>query len=561
MPLKVTLGRCSLLGKRELNEDFSGFALPRDPELSKKGILLAIADGISGGGGGQASTAVGRGLLNDYYATPETWEAPVAIDHIVNAANRWIVAHRKKRPELDGMATTLTAAVLRGKSYCIAHIGDTRAYLLRNARLERLTTDHVWDRPGLQHVLTRAIGLDTHVAVDYSEGELETGDVLLLATDGVWAPLRDARMRDLLLAHDPQAAADALCAEAIAAGSTDNATVLVARIDELPDGGADDIYRALRDLPLPPKLAPGAEIEGFQVVAPIAASRETLVYRVRNAAGQNYVLKTLQSFCDDDREARAAFAREEWLAQTIDARPFPRYVPLPADSRNFLYYVTTWHEGTTLEQQLNAHHHFNVQDVVLIGMCVARGLGILHRRGVLHRDIKPANLHMGDDGELRILDLGIAKAGSDAATSAEGAAGTPTYIAPELYSGASASPQSDLFAAGITLYHLLTRKYPYGEIEPFQRPRFRDPVPPTRYRSDIPTWFENAILKAVARDRKSRFETAEEMLLAFERGASAPITAPPRLPMAARDPAAFWRGVATIALVVNLLLLYVLLLR
>lgn len=118
-----------------------------------------------------------------------------------------------------------------------------------------------------------------------------------------------------------------------------------------------------------------------------------------------------------------------------------------------------------------------------------------------------------------------------------------------------------MYAAGVSLYHLLTRKYPYGEIEPFQQPRFGDPTPPTRYRPDIPQWLENALLRAVARDKKQRFETAEEMLLALERGETRPVSPPQRTPLWHRHPATRWQALAVVLLIVNLLLFYLLLVR
>jgi serine/threonine protein kinase len=116
--------------------------------------------------------------------------------------------------------------------------------------------------------------------------------------------------------------------------------------------------------------------------------------------------------------------------------------------------------------------------------------------------------------------------------------GTPSYMAPELFAGEQAGTAHDLYAAGVTLYHLLTRKYPYGEIEPFQHPKFGEPVAPTRYRPDIPGWLENVLLKAVAKDPAQRFETAEEFLLALERGATRPLNRPPVTPLATAQPAA-----------------------
>jgi serine/threonine protein kinase len=130
-------------------------------------------------------------------------------------------------------------------------------------------------------------------------------------------------------------------------------------------------------------------------------------------------------------------------------------------------------------------------------------------------------------------------------------------MAPEMFSGAEASASSDLYAAGATLYHLLTRKYPYGEIEPFQHPRFTTPAPPSRYRPDIPLWLENVILRACAREPRDRYETAEEFLLALERGEANRLGRQRPAPLAERDPAQFWQAVAIVSLIVNLLLLYV----
>lgn len=188
------------------------------------------------------------------------------------------------------------------------------------------------------------------------------------------------------------------------------------------------------------------------------------------------------------------------------------------------------------------------------------GLAALHRLSIVHRDIKPDNLHLGADGKLRLLDLGVAA--SDGHDFREiNNPGTPSYMAPELFAGSPADECTDLYAVGVTLYTLLTRKYPYGEVEPFQKPRFGDPVPPTRYRPDIPAWLEAIILKAVARDRKDRFETAEEFLVALERGAHRPLTVPRKMPLMQRDPQLGLKLLAAGSLVLNVFLVYLLLVR
>ncbi|WVM93350.1 protein phosphatase 2C domain-containing protein [Halopseudomonas pachastrellae] len=136
-----------------------------------------------------------QALALDYYATPETWVVPQALDKLLTAHNRWLRANGGGQPLL----TTLTALVLRGRRYFLAHVGDCRAYLLRDGQLRKLTQDHVWEHPGMDHVLKRAMGLDEHLLIDYSDGALHLHDQLLIVSDGVWATLNDADLLACLL--------------------------------------------------------------------------------------------------------------------------------------------------------------------------------------------------------------------------------------------------------------------------------------------------------------------------------------------------------------------------
>jgi serine/threonine protein phosphatase PrpC len=567
MPLTISAGHATSPGPRERNEDFVGMVTPDEPERSVKGVIAAIADGVSGNEGGrEASEYSVRGLLTDYYATPDTWPVTQALERVIKAINSWVQNQGSIRKELAGMATTLTAVVLRGTYYYFAHAGDTRLYLLRNGTLSRLTTDHVWDRPEMQHVLTRAIGLDSRLAIDHGMGELHERDVFLLASDGVWAAITEydltACLSGLAVGNTNAAdTADALVKMALTAGSSDNASALVLRVDTLPEENLRDMLSGSQKLPLPPKLKAGQSLDGYLVEEVIHSSAVTLLYRVVDPKTQRkLVLKTLHPDRSADQQERSAFAREEWLAKRVVARFFPQVI-VP-DQKNYLYFLTTWHDGHTLQQHMDAGDHFTVPDAIAHGVKLVRAIGALHRRSIIHRDIKPGNVHLGDDGELRILDLGVAQSGLEAEDENDAPrAGTPSFLAPEQFNNARPSRQTDLYAVGVTLYLMLTRHYPYGEIEPFQRPRFGEPIPPTRYRPDLPMWLENVLLKAVAREPTDRFETAEELLLALERGATRPLAAPAAMPLAKRDPAALWRAIAAISIVINLLLLYLIVAR
>lgn len=567
MPLTIAASHATSAGKRERNEDFLGMVTPNEPELSTKGMLAAIADGVSGNEGGrEASEYAVRGLLADYYATPDTWPVTQALERVIKATNGWVQQQGSIRPELAGMATTLTAIVLRGRFYYFAHVGDTRLYLLRGGVLSRLTTDHVWDRPEMQHVLTRAIGLDSRLAIDHGMGELQERDVFLLATDGVWASMTEYDLTSVLseaaqghgsIERSTQALLDA----ALAAGSQDNVSALLLRVDALPQENLRDAVSISRDLPLPPKLKAGQSIDGYLVEELIHASQATLLYRVIDPATQRkLVLKTLHPDHADDEQERSAFAHEEWLAKRVVARFFPQVIT--PQRKTALYYLSTWHAGSNLQQRLEAGQHFTVPEAVHHGEQLVRAIGALHRRSIIHRDIKPANVHLGDDGELRVLDLGVAQSGLEAEQDNPAPqAGTPSFLAPEQFDNAPPSRQTDVYAVGVTLYYMLTRHYPYGEIEPFQHPRFGEPIAPSRYRPDIPLWLENVLLKAVAKDASSRFETAEEFLLALERGAAHPLATAAAIPLATRDPVSVWRTIAITAIILNILMLYLLVIR
>jgi protein phosphatase len=557
--MQLTFGYATDQGPRPRNEDFGGFVTPEPGTAAVKGWLAALADGVSGGvHGREAAESTVRNLLADYYATPETWEVAHALDTILQSLNRWLVGQVASRREAGGMACTLSALVLRGRRWHLAHVGDTRIYRLRGEHLEQLSQDHTWETPGMEHVLKRAIGLDTHLRVDYAEGELARGDRFLIACDGVWEPLGTLELHRLLRLHDdPQAAARGLVAESLRRGGGDNASALVIRVDELGTEAGSEFLDA-RHLALPGRLTPGALLDGFVIDEVLHESRETLLYRAHATdSGQTCVLKTLQPRLEGDAELAQRLLVEEWLGKRVQSHYFPQVLPAPG--RNFLYLAMSWHPGQSLQAMLDSGRHFSPQEAVSLGIRLLKGLGALHRLDVAHRDVKPANLHLGRDGKLRILDLGVASCPACPNNLSDQAPGTPSYMAPELFAGAAAGRSADLYAAGVTLYHLLTRRYPYGEIEAFQHPRFGEPVPPTRLRPDIPGWLENALLKACAREAGSRFETAEEFLLALERGESSRLARPRALPLAARDPLRLWQAVALVAIVFNLLFLYLLL--
>ncbi|HNF76239.1 MAG TPA: protein kinase [Thauera aminoaromatica] len=648
-PLEILLGHASRTGPRPANEDFVAAAMPEGDERAAKGVLLAIADGVGGHAHGREAAEYSvRSLLADYFSTAHTWSVQKSLDTVLGAANRWLLAQSARTAETAGMATTLTALVLRGRRWHLAHVGDSRAYLWRDGALLRLSEDHTWPHPELSNVLRRALGLESRLLVDHDDGGLALGDVFVLLTDGVWNTLGDEAIAALLARQagqekeregggraavgvvtpkpvtrgteaqgragrengvgvseeagacarvaeaglDPQAAADALVEAALRAGGNDNASALVACVRALPADNLRDRLAAGRRLPLPPRLAEGDTLDGLRVEAVLHVSRLTVLYRVcriedstaaiaacaaptsartlstspqsasvpvgapqgANAASR-WVLKTLLPAHEHDEDARRALVREEWLARRVPAQGFPQVTDWPA--RAHLYYLMSWYEGESLKALLARGERLRAHEVAELGARVLRLVGVLHRLGIVHRDIKPDNLHLGRDGVLRLLDLGVAASEAEDLREINNP-GTPSYMAPELFAGTPANEASDLYACGVTLYELLTRKFPYGEVEPFQHPRFGEPVPPTRHRPDTPAWLEAVLLKACAREPAARFETAEEFRLALERGAWQPLAVPRRTPLLERRPTLALKLIALASLLLNVVLLFLL---
>ncbi len=579
MRFELDTGLSSLQGKRPRNEDFAGVQAPAAHEV-ERGWVAALADGVSGGehsnGDGlmAAQTSV-MSLLRDFHGVPPDWDSSVALDRLLGHQNAWLLSHNR-RPGADGQPrealTTLTAFALRGRRYALAHIGDSRAWLLRDGQCLLLTQDHRMERRDFAG-LTRALGLDDALRMDHSAGELKVGDRLLLTSDGVHGVLRSREIADILrTTPGAQAAADALTAAALAAGSHDNATALLLDIKDLADPGLNDLAALGRQLPSPGPLGVGATLDGYQITALVADNGVHRLLQARElATGRLVALKMLRPGRADDPEERAMLAHEIWLGLRLAEAPRHRRrggrdwssggfvrVHAPADGATHFYAVFDWHGGHTLEQLL-AKGPLDVAQALALASAVARSLSLLHAANVVHRDIKPANLHLGDDGQWRVLDLGVALSPRAPAASHELHAGTPSYINPEQWQDPPqpADAGSDLFALGVTLYQALTGKLPYGEIEPYQLARYkREPASVSRLQPSVPMPLDRLVMRAIARESKTRFETAEELLLALERLAARDQAGPVRTrPARDANPALTWQIGLGISVILNLLLI------
>jgi serine/threonine protein phosphatase PrpC len=582
MSFEIDIGYSSQRGRRAVNEDFGGVVQGNDPAA---GWIAAVADGVSSGGAGlEAAQCTVMSLLADYHATPATWQTSVALDRLIQAQNAWLASHNRRRPPTgqdgaphnDGAGppalTTLTALVLRGQTASVAHVGDTRAWLLREGQaLQQLTQDHAYPEPDRRSQLTRAVGLDDGVRVDHLDVSAQPGDMYLLTSDGVHGHLKPAQLAACLRLPSAQAACDAMTTQAITAGSTDNCTALLLRVLRLDARQLGDEAGLMRRLPVVPLLKAGQVYDGYRIQALVADNGQHRLYQaVDVASGEAVALKALHPARASDDEERGMLAHEAWLGRQLQPASGAGNAGIVADHALVrtrvhstepagLYIAFDWHAGRTMEQLMASSEAPPPApaDVVACGLAMTQALGRLHRLGVVHRDVKPGNLHRGDDGRWRLIDLGSALSGAASAAQRALHAGTPSYMNPEQWEdGGTATPGSDLFALGASLYQWLTGRLPYGEIEPYQLGRFRrDPPSASRLRPDVPIWLDHVLAKAVARDPSHRFETAQEFELALERGAARPVQPPGSTPLLKRDPRTLWQLALAVSLLLNALLI------
>lgn len=218
---------------RERNEDSLAVSPP----------LFAVADGMGGHAAGDVASELAIKVLTQY--APHSADVD-ALGQAVVKANHAVI-NEALRAELAGMGTTMTACVVDGTNIAIAHVGDSRAYLLHHGKLQQLTRDHslvadmveagrLTEEEARVHpnrsIITRAIGSDPNMRPDLYEIAASQGDRLLICSDGLYSMVRPSRIQSQLARiRDPQRCASALVNDAISAGGLDNITVVVVDIE------------------------------------------------------------------------------------------------------------------------------------------------------------------------------------------------------------------------------------------------------------------------------------------------------------------------------------------
>jgi serine/threonine protein phosphatase PrpC/predicted Ser/Thr protein kinase len=568
--LAVSIGYYSSAGRKPVNQDCHGVQVPQEPLLSTKGVAAAVADGISSSSVSQEASSIAvKNFLEDYFCTSEAWSTKHSVQKVLLAINSWLYSHTQQsqyRYERDrGYVCTLSALIIKSTTAHLFHIGDTRIYRLQNNFLEQLTADHrVWVARD-KNYLSRALGMDSHLEIDYKALPVAEGDIYMLATDGVYE-YSDEQFLSMTLASaasvDLHNTAKAIAAEAYRQGSEDNLSVVLVRIEKLPDPNIGELYQQLTELPFPPPLEARMSFDGYRIVRNLHSSHRSHVYLASDEETEaTVVIKTPSIALREDTLYLERFLTEEWIARRIDS---PHVLKAYSKTRpaHYLYTVTEYINGRTLRQWMIDHPKPDLETVRGIVEQMAKGLRAFHKLEILHQDLRPENIMIDMTGTVKIIDFGSARVAGlmEIASPLEriNLLGTAQYTAPEYLLGEAGTIKSDQFSLAVIMYEMLSGRLPYGSN--IAKTRTRAAQMKLHYRSvlddhrEIPVWLDSVLAKALEPNPYKRYEDVSEFIFHL-RHPTQEFLKRYQQSFIERNPLLFWKVVALIQLVIIVLLL------
>lgn len=536
------------------NIKISGFSLAKAKELKGDDYygfetignlsIAIVCDGVGSAiEGAKAASRVTKYLINNFKIRPKTWSIEKSIKTFIDSINSILYEESMIDYERPELVTTLTLIVIDGNRLYGANVGDSRVYMYRHKTLNQLSSDHAMEEEGYENVLTQAIGINKTVDPYYFENNIQKNDKILLCSDGLYN----------LLDH-----------ETLTKGITFGAHSLVKKAsklldDNLPDDTTAVVVEVLetnevetlkkQKLIIPEVLQEGDVIDGYLLEKSLIQNDRTWLCSKKT---KQYVIKFAPYECVDDGIQLDLFVKEAWNAKRLKKDFFPKAV-IPKN-RTYRYYVMQHFKGEDLDKYLT-HKHISIDDGVELGKTLLQMSQYLVNYDLVHGDIKPQNIMIDKDDDenitYKIIDFGSITE----IFSTNSKAGTPSFLSPERFLNESISESSEIFAIGVTLYLTLTGKYPYGEIEPFQSPTFKEAKKPSVYNSNIPDWLDSVILRAISTDKEQRYFHYSEMAYELANPKKVKPFFAKNVSMIERSPLKFYKTGFIIMSIINITLL------
>jgi serine/threonine protein kinase len=519
------------------NEDACG------AELWHDAIIAVVADGVGRAElAGEAARRIVASTLENFHARPRSWSLPKALEEFARLSNRTLYQESMARLERAELVSTAAMIAVEGAQLCGLNAGDSRVYHWRGATLRQLSHDHVEEGADLRHVITQAVGLQPDLSPQLFQCSVEVGDVILLCTDGLTVNLPE---EELIRSLGSGATARNLVQAALERATPetrDDTTAIVIRI-------RDTSHPGRTPLDIPDVLRAGEVVDGCELIEPFGGNKRTWIAR---RAGDRVVLKFPPREARENEALRHQFVKEIWSLSRLQADYFIRsFVPEP---NRTLCYGMEYVEAPNLKAFLR-NGPLDADTATSLLKFLLDAAQFLVRYDLAHGDLKPENILVLRDatGGLRfkLIDFGSICEIFSVTTRA----GTPSYLAPERFSGAPITERTEVFALGVVLYEALTGTLPYGEIEPFQTPTFRTPRRPSALNANVPPWLEAVTLRALAKAPDQRYESYSEMKFDLENPARVRPFFDAAAPLLERNPLLFYKIALALSLLGNLLLL------
>jgi serine/threonine protein phosphatase PrpC len=538
--VKLTYAELSSVGPvRPHNEDFLKFWEPEDEqERRSRGAIALLADGVGGQGYGEVAShlAVDTALRTFREANPAKTDNQI-LWRLFNAANVAVYDAGMSRGGSDRMATTLTVSLFRRNEIAIGHVGDSRTYLVRQGQTRQLTADHTYVASQLKlnlisreeavaselrGVLTRSIGQHPTIQVDCSRSVLRGRDILIQCTDGLHGTVTEQELCDGASRMAPAEACEHLIRLAEKRGSDDNISIQIIRVDNVPRVGyyrGSVAYLAPLPTPVTNELQPGQVLdERFEITDLISRSGMSSVFKATDLkTGRPVALKVPLANLEGDAGFFSRFEREAEIGRSLDHPYILKIVALDKKETSRPYLVMEYLEGQTLDEMMRHTKVLPVDEALRIMSRICDAIDYLHRHNVIHRDLKPQNIMLCNDGSLRIMDFGIAKAASSKRLtfgSFSPTLGTPDYMAPEQVKGQRGDERTDIYSLGAILYEMVTGRLPFEGQNAYAVMNARllgDPVAPRTHNANISPEVEELILHAMAREPADRYPSVAAM--------------------------------------------------
>ena len=551
--LKVSIGQYSTAGIKQQNQDFHGVYLPEGHVLKQKGIACVIADGIGSSNVSHlaAETAVGS-FLSDYYSTSDAWSTQTSAERVIRATNSWLYAQTQQsqgRFDKDrGYVCTLSALILKQQQAHVFHVGDSRIYRIRDHEIELLTHDHrVW-LSSKEHYLSRALGADYRIEIDYRNIELKEKDIFLLMTDGVYEFVTDQQLLDLILVDaDLNQLAKAFVEKALEQGSDDNLSFQVIRVEQLPELNQ---FHIQQDYVFPQQLSKGEVFEGYVIDKILHQNHRSCLYLAHDTQQQPLVIKTLGVDLQQDKNAVEQFQLEDWVSKRLKHDNLMQCYPHNTEKK-YLFQCYEYLQGETLAQWLHRQEKpLNLDEILPILQQTALALNAMHRLEMLHQDIRPKNiivLNTESAMKIKLIDYGSTAVRGLVEINPKNAnrpLGTLAFMAPEYFIDHSPSVHSDQFSLAVMAYYLFTKQLPYGtdlarcnSLKQMKKVQYHSI---RKYRPDLPIWLDKILGQALSIEPIHRFEALSELIHNLMHPSKELLNSKPPA-IIERDPLRFWQ--------------------